>query len=227
MTLLLARGLRVEAASAEVRPPLPGPVDLRLAAGQRLALEGPSGSGKTTLLRALSLLEPLGHGEIELCGEPVREGQEPAYRRRVHYLAQQSARLALSAEAWLEQAFIPRSAGGCRFERDRALSLCERLGLERALVGRSLAELSGGELQRVALVRALLVEPWVLLLDEPTSALDDAARERFEHCLGDWLEQGQRALVLVSHDPAQRQRLCDHRRVFSADGTLGATEVLS
>lgn len=219
MSLLRATGLCVPAEDGG-RPPLAGPVELELGAGQVLAIDGPSGCGKTTLLRALSLLEPLAQGEVSWQGRGIADADTPAYRRAVQYLPQRAALGVQSVEQALRKPFELRTAAGQRYDAGRARALLDALLLPAGITERDVAEISGGEAQRVALVRSLLTEPTVLLLDEPTSALDETSVLAAERAVQDWLSAAPRAAVLITHDAAQRARMATHRRSFDAERRL-------
>ena len=180
---------------------LPHPVSLSLGAGDVVALSGPSGSGKSTLLRALALIEPRAKGRVALAGVEPKPVEVPRFRRRVVYVAQRSPRWPLTVEQSLSQPFRFGSATA-PFDRSRAVALCEELQLPDDVLSRELRDLSGGEAQRVSLVRALLIEPSVLLLDEPTSALDSDAATAVREQIQAWLEPGGRAVIVASHDRA-------------------------
>ena len=217
--LLEAIDLRVPPPPGAARAPLAGPISLSLAPGQALAVRGPSGSGKTTLLRSLALLEPRAEGEVRLEGRRPRRAEVPAFRQRVAYLPQTPPRWEGAVEESLRLPFQFQSQAHGAFEAARALGLLEALGLDAPdLLERPLGNLSQGEAQRVALVRALITSPQILLLDEPTAALDPASRERCEGLLEEWIAaRPERALVLVSHDPAQIERLCQRSLTLGSE----------
>ncbi|MCZ6507602.1 MAG: ATP-binding cassette domain-containing protein [Acidobacteria bacterium] len=187
-------------------------VSLELAPGDRLALTGPSGSGKSLLLRALVVLDPLDAGRIEWRGEIPAGNRVPAYRRRVIYLQQAPWIFEGDVETQLA---IPWTFGTTQeesFDRAQAERLLERTGRSAAFLAQEGSNLSGGEAQLVALVRALLLEPSVLLLDEPTSAMDQATKSAAEALLEEWIEGiADRAWIWVSHDAAQLARTCRRR----------------
>jgi len=177
--------------------------DLRIQAGDRWALIGPSGAGKTVLLRALGRLEPIQEGEIRWKGEPVVGSAVPAYRTQVLYLAQKPSGLEGTVEDSLRLPFDFRANRHRRFDRARTLERLERLGRGAGFLEQPSARLSGGEAQIVAILRALLLEPQVLLLDEPTASLDDQAARAVEGLVEDWWRADPtRAFVWVSHDQA-------------------------
>ncbi|MDQ3034160.1 MAG: ATP-binding cassette domain-containing protein [Myxococcota bacterium] len=185
--------------------PLVVGLHLELDDGARVALVGPSGAGKTTLLRALALLSDPLAGELELDGRAPHAHGIPSWRRRVVLCAQRPTFFGGRVGDELARAFGYR-ASSRPFEPDEARALLSRVRLGDAWE-REAETLSEGERQRVALVRALLVEPRVLLLDEPTSALDPDATRAVEALLDERSRAHGLALVVVSHDEAQRDRL--------------------
>ncbi len=184
-------------------------VDLRLEAGERVALWGESGIGKTSLLRVIAQLDDARAGELRLDGETPEEVGIPAYRRRVLYVPQRPALFAATVRENLERPFRYASATGA-FDVERAAFLLERVGFPAARLDEQARTLSVGEQQRVCLVRALSLSPDVLLLDEPTSAVDAPRRLEVEALVAEAAEQGLAALV-VTHDAAQVTRFCSAR----------------
>lgn len=184
--------------------------------GERVALRGPSGSGKTTLLRTLSGLMAARGGELRLDERTPTELGWPLYRRRVVQVAQTPVWLGGTLREELARSFAYRSAD-TEFPVDRARDWLARLRVDVGL-DRPAGELSVGQAQRVALVRAALVGPSVLLLDEPTSALDDEAEAAVESWLSELSAAGT-ALLVVTHDDAQERRLCE-RVLALRDGVL-------
>lgn len=185
-------------------------VDLEVSHGERIGLAGPTGAGKSLVLRALALLDPVDRGEVLWRGRTIPDAEVPAYRSRVVYLQQRSPLVEGSVEenlrlpfSWRRQAEPP--------SRERLAALVESAGREAGFLGSRIDHLSGGERQTVALLRALLIEPEVLLLDEPTSALDRESAATVERLVAGWLAEGEkeRAYVWVSHDPSQLDRMVD------------------
>ena len=176
-----------------------------LQSGQALGVSGISGGGKTTLLRTLAgLMDPLA-GELRLEGRSPEAWGFPEYRRRVVYVAQLPLLGDGEVSAVLARPFAYRTADR-PFPEGEARELCASVGVDEAW-SQSGRELSVGQRQRVALVRALLLRPPVLLLDEPTSALDPESERWVEAALRGWVDQGN-AVVLASHDQEQQSRLC-------------------
>lgn len=175
---------------------LAGPFDFEIAPGSCVSITGASGSGKSLLLRMIADLDE-NDGEVVLGAVSRSLSTAPTWRRQVIYVA---------AEAgwWADRVaehFAPAQLNAAR-------TLAEGLGLKAELFEGLVSRLSTGEKQRLALIRALVLEPAVLLLDEPTSSLDGDSIRRTEELLRARLEVGM-TLVLVTHDPAQAQRLGD------------------
>jgi len=171
-------------------------IDLRLEPGQVLAIVGRSGCGKTTLLQIAS-------GLIA----PTRGRVENRFRRLAYVF--QEPRLLPWRTAWQNIAFGLKAAGASAGEQRRVASaLIERLGLSGA-ADRYPHELSGGMRQRVALGRALAIEPDLLLLDEPFGALDPGLRADMQRLLLDLLAERQVAALFVTHDLTEAVRMGD------------------
>jgi putative ABC transport system ATP-binding protein len=184
-------------------------VSFAIHAGDRLGILGPSGAGKTVLLRAIALLDRLDAGAIGWRGHPVRGTSVPSYRKQVIYLHQRPALQEGTVEENLRYPFTLKAHGAHRFDRDRVIALLGSLGRDVPFLDKSSSDLSGGEAQIVAFVRAFQLDPVVLLLDEPTAALDPATARALEAALDCWMtERGPtRALVWVSHDRNQTLRM--------------------
>jgi putative ABC transport system ATP-binding protein len=181
--------------------------------GERSGVLGPSGAGKTVLLRAIALLDPIDEGSIRWDGRIVRGEAVPDYRRRVIYLHQRPALLDGTVEDNLRYPFTLRAHRDRAFDPARAEGLLARLGREGGFLAKHSRDLSGGESQLVGLIRAVQLDPAVLLLDEPTASLDPATARAVEGLLDDWLaaDPDGRALIWVSHDADQARRMTGHR----------------
>lgn len=177
---------------AEVQPMGLAPVSLEIASGECVAVSGPSGSGKTLLLRAVADLDPCA-GEVFLDGNPRSGLSGPDWRRRVVYLASDSG--------WWAEQVADHLGDWTRMSREaRALGLPDDWGRW------PVAHLSTGERQRLALLRALELDPAALLLDEPTSGLDVDATGAVERIIQERLHHGMHVLW-VTHDRAQAERV--------------------
>ncbi len=187
-------------------------LDLRVGAGESIAIVGPSGSGKTTLLNLLGALDRPTGGTINIDGTALDSLDPTAAARfrnraigfifQLHYLLPQCS--------VLENVLVPRLAGGweesAAATRARAESLLEQVGLKDRRSHRPW-QLSGGEQLRVAIARALINQPKLILADEPTGSLDPATGERIADLLLRTHATAGVALVVVTHNPALAQRM--------------------
>lgn len=194
-------------------------IDLDVGRHSVVALVGPNGCGKSTLLRVIAGLLPAAGGSVEVEGRPV-SGPDP----RVG-LVFQEPRLLPWRTALANVAFPLEVAGQERAAREaRALDLMARVGLRDWAAARP-AELSGGMRQRLAIARALALEPSVLLLDEPFSALDALTRERFNVELLRLWERIGTTIVLVTHSIPEAVFLADRVIVLSPRPAVVAADV--
>jgi len=181
--------------------------ELAVDGGQVLAVIGPNGAGKSTLLRVMGLLETPAAGSVRFQGERVSPGDGLAIRRRMASVFQEP----LLTDATVQD----NVALGLRFRgvdadriAPRVAEWLAQLGIAH-LAARQARTLSGGEAQRTALARALVLEPELLLLDEPFSALDQPTREALIEDLGRILRHRRATAVLVTHDRGEAQALGD------------------
>ncbi len=194
---------------------------LAVEAGRIAALWGPNGSGKSTLLHLLAFLQVPQAGRVRLFGEEARPERLRALRRRVGILLQSPYLFHATVAANLEVAFRARDVPRSRRAALAAEAL-ERLGLS-GFEGRRAQKLSGGEAQRVALARLLVLEPEVLLLDEPTNHLDAASAARIEQAVLALNRERGVTVVVASHDRGLAHRL--GARVWQLEGgRLGEAE---
>ncbi len=212
----MANALEIEKLCFEY--PGHGPVcwgfSLELADGDIGCLLGPSGCGKTTVLRCVAGLEPIEGGEIRLHGQVVsRHGMTaPPEARRVGFVFQDYAlfpHLSVAANVGFGlRGLAPR-------ERDtRVRELLETVGMGSA-AGKYPHELSGGQMQRIALARALAPRPQILLLDEPFSNLDVELRERLSIEVRSILKSLEITALLVTHDQHEAFAMADYVGVMN------------
>jgi len=181
--------------------------------GQSLAITGPSGSGKSTLLHLIGTLEPPSSGRIEMDGVDPFSLPEPELARfrnsgigfvfQDHHL--------LPQYSVLENVLMPTLAFGSvdGKARERASALIDRVGLSHRVDHRP-AELSGGERQRVAVARALINSPGLMLCDEPTGSLDRARADEISELLFDLHREAGNILIAVTHSPSLAARFERH-----------------
>lgn len=207
--------LRLEAVGFAARGTiLLSEVTLRLERGQKTVVIGPNGAGKSLLLRLCHGLLAPSRGRI-LCNGGT-EGVGPAVRARQAMVFQRPVHLRRSALANLTYALAARRVPRPE-RRPRGMAALERFGLA-ALADRPARVLSGGEQQRLALARAWLLEPELLLLDEPTAALDPASTRAVEAAIDLFARAGV-TIVMTTHDLGQARRHADEV-VFLAGGRL-------
>ena len=164
---------------------------LEVRAGQCVALTGVSGSGKTRLFRAIADLDPC-QGDLTLAGKRRENFFAPNWRRQVTFVAAEPAWWAVQVLAHFYIAPEER--------------LLNRLGFENETLDWAIDRLSTGERQRLALARALVLKPQVLLLDEPTRALDGDNKRAVESLLHDFVDDGG-VIIFTTHEPEQIARM--------------------
>lgn len=189
---------------------------LQIETGEVVALSGESGSGKTSLLRCLADLESRAIGELRFRGQILERDELPGFRREVLYVAQQPPLFAMTVEESLRAAFRFRSAGK-EYDEGQARQIGSALRLPSGIYSKRLQDLSGGESQRVSLLRALMLAPSVLLLDEPTASLDPVNRDAVLTAIAQWHAAGDRAAVITTHNPQWWDGVLT-RRIFLPKG---------
>jgi putative ABC transport system ATP-binding protein len=187
-------------------------VSFELEPQRRLGLVGPSGSGKTLLLRSLVQLDRVDEEDLGFEGRSLSHWGLPLYRTKVIYLPQRPVLFEGSVEDNLQMLFQLAVHRGKRYDGDRIRSYLDKLHRNPDFLSRAAPQLSGGEAQILGLLRALQLDPQVLLLDEPTASLDPESTAQVEELLADWLRaEPRRACIWTSHDGAQIERVTDGR----------------
>jgi ABC-2 type transport system ATP-binding protein len=186
--------------------------------GETYGLLGPNGSGKSTLIRVLSTLLVPDEGEVRLLGYRI-PGEEAEVRRRVGRVSVDAAFYKkLSARENLLYSAYLYGMDKAPAER-RAMEILEALGLDGEKFTDPLEEMSRGMQQKVAITRALLINPPLLLLDEPTTGLDPKSKRDVQTFLEALRSEHGTTILLTSHDMAETERLCS-RIGFIAKGRL-------
>ena len=217
--VLRATGLRKNYRSGDATLEVLRGVDLAVAPGESVSIRGESGSGKSTLLNLLAGLDRADAGELHWSGEAANAlslAQLAARRARFLGMVFQSYYLIPEIDALANVLMGARMIGvPGRVERERAAALLARVGLaDRAT--HTPAHLSGGERQRVAVARALMNRPQLLLADEPTGNLDERTGDEVISLLLDVCREEQAALVLVTHNAAHAAKT--QRQLFLHQG---------
>ena len=200
-------------------------VSLSIVAGESLAITGPSGSGKSTLLNIMGTLDAPTSGRVVLDGQDLAgmdETQQARLRNEQIGFVFQLHHLLPQCTAY-ENVLIPTLVRGHRVRGEdadvRARRLLERVGLDTRLRHRP-GELSGGEQLRVAVVRAMINEPRLLLADEPTGSLDAGSAKRLADLLVELNREEAITLIVVTHSVVVAERM--QRRFEMRDGLLTA-----
>lgn len=223
MKIIEAKGIRKTFGTLEV---LKG-IDLSVETGEIVSIVGSSGAGKTTLLQILGVLSSAdAGGELRISGVDVASlnaKQEAQLRNRQLGFIFQFHQLLPEFNA-LENVMMPALIAGASVaeSKPRALELLERLGLaERALHKPS--ELSGGECQRVAVARALMNKPTVILADEPSGSLDSKNKQELHDLIFALRAELGQTFVIVTHDAELAQRA--DRMITLKDGRVEAVSI--
>jgi ABC-type glutathione transport system ATPase component len=196
-------------------------VNLTLFRGQTLALVGESGAGKSSLARCVALLERPTAGRMELDGEDLLALSRKALfpiRRRVQMIFQDSASAlnpALDACQIISEPLAIQGQGTKRQRRERALHLMEQVGLDPKGERKRAPEFSGGQRQRLAIARALALEPCVLILDEALSNLDAPNQALILKLLAELQVSRSLGYLHISHDLRLVREFADHVAVMS------------
>ena len=190
-------------------------VNLRIEDGEFMVLVGPSGSGKTTMLKMINrLLEPT-DGNIYMDGKRIEDYDERGLRLSTGYVLQA---IALFPNLTVAEniALIPEMKGWTKSQiASKTEELLDKIGLPAAeYANRKPHELSGGEQQRIGIVRAIIGEPKILLMDEPFSALDAISRKQLQSLTKDLHKEFGMTTIFVTHDTDEALKLGDRIAVL-------------
>ncbi|RMH50937.1 MAG: ABC transporter ATP-binding protein [Alphaproteobacteria bacterium] len=191
-------------------------LNLAIGKGEFLTMLGPSGSGKTTCLMMLAGFETATHGEIRLGGRPIN--QVPPHKRGIGMVFQNYALFPHMTVA--ENLSFPLEVRGMpKAEREQKIARALDMVQMGDFAGRRPAQLSGGQQQRIALARALVFEPELVLMDEPLGALDKQLREHMQFEIKHLHERLGITVVYVTHDQTEALTMSDRVAVFN-DGVI-------
>ena len=196
-------------------------VSLSVNQGDYITIVGPSGSGKSTLLKLCSDLISPTSGTITYNDRPLTAIDPKSYRREVGYCFQ---RPYLFAKTVRRNILFPYDIRGLKPDMSRIEYLFDLLHMPLNYMERPNDELSGGEMQRICLIRSLIFEPKVLLLDEVTSALDATNTSIVENVIDELHKKGI-TIISITHNEEQSLRIAN-RRITIVDGQLAKEEVL-
>ncbi|MEC9491710.1 ABC transporter ATP-binding protein [Flexistipes sp.] len=186
--------------------------------GKTYAIFGKSGAGKSTLLKALCGLTAY-NGEIYLNNENISEIKPQILRKKVQYLHQEAVLFNGTVSDNLDMLSKLKYNSELTIDKNETISLFEKLALDNSYLKKETKKLSGGEKQRIAIVRAVLMNPLFLLMDEPTSALD-IGNESKVLALADELKKNM-GIIIVTHSPEFIQRA--DKKIYMADGEIKKT----
>jgi lipoprotein-releasing system ATP-binding protein len=221
--ILNAKGIEKRFAQGDASIEVLGGVDLSLAAGERVAIVGRSGSGKSSLLHVLAGLDDVNQGQIFVAGEPMAAASNDArtaLRRKYMGFVYQQHHLLPEFSA-LENVALPLRLNGLSqtIAEQQSRKLLDRIGLG-ARVEHLPGELSGGERQRVAVARALIHQPKLVMADEPTGNLDTTSAAELMALMVELSESSGVAFLVVTHDPSMLHQF--DRVLTLVDGKLQA-----
>ena len=221
-TLIRLDGVHLKLASAAGIVNVLRGVDLAIGAGETIGLVGPSGAGKSTLMMVMAGLERPSAGNVHVAGHDLVNMNEDAlalFRRERVGIVFQAFRLVPTMTA-LENVAVPLEFAGRADAFERAEAALDQVGLAHRLTHYP-AQLSGGEQQRVAVARAFVIEPALLLADEPTGNLDGDTGQRIVDLMFGLARTRGATLVLITHDATLAKR-CG-RIVRMADGRIAGS----
>ncbi|MBF0709678.1 MULTISPECIES: ATP-binding cassette domain-containing protein [unclassified Gemella] len=171
-------------------------INLSVKNGDRITLVGPSGSGKSSILKLLAGLQSPTNGRILFENKNIENLDMEDYRKEVSYFFQQAVLFGDTVKDNLEFPFIVR---GLDFDKSKAVIALRSVNLSEEYLNHKIKDLSGGEKQRVALVRNMIFEPKVLLLDEITAGLDTDTKHLVHNLINEYHKKG-KTIIEVTHD---------------------------
>lgn len=186
------------------------PFSVSIEQGEFVSIVGPSGSGKSTFLKLCSHLISPTSGDIRFHDNSVLDINPIDWRQRIAYCFQAPH---LFGDTVLDNLIYPYEIRKVPVDRDYITSRFRRFHMDESYLDRPVSTLSGGEKQRIALIRSLLFQPEILLLDEATSALDEENTDIVEKVIQDLHQEGM-TILWVTHNPAQSKRYATRLLTF-------------
>lgn len=174
-------------------------VDFSLERGESVRILGKSGTGKTTVLRSLARLNPVSGGDILFGGIGFKQISSSEWRRKIIYVSQFPVMFPGSVLFNLQLPFSFRKSFKSQFNIERAEELISKTGLTGEILDQDTGIISGGEAARIALIRALICDPDILMTDELTAPLDEESSEQTISVIKDWMQDGTKGLIVVAH----------------------------
>jgi ABC-2 type transport system ATP-binding protein len=193
-------------------------ISMRIRRGEIYGVLGANGSGKSTFIRLVSTLLTLDTGKVEVFGHDI-ERDEMAVKRLINRVSVDAA-FFKKLSPFENLAYAARLYGmDPKAARTEAIAILARLGIGEKRLGRPLEQMSRGMQQKVAIARALLTSPTLLLLDEPTTGLDPRSKLDVQSFIEDLRDTHDATIVLTTHDLAEADRLCDRIAIIN-DGRV-------
>lgn len=183
-------------------------ISLQIEPGEFVALLGPSGAGKSSLLKLMNRLKSASAGAIYFRGNPIEKLSAIELRRQVTLVGQDCRLLDMTVQAALHYPLQIQAIAETQ-RTARILSWLERLQLPRDWLERTELQLSGGQQQQVAIARALVMEPALLMLDEPTSAQDLGAATHMLSVIQTQVKEQGLAVIMSNHQLELAEKFCD------------------
>jgi ABC-2 type transport system ATP-binding protein len=197
-------------------------VSLRIERGEIYGVLGANGSGKSTLIRLFSTLLTLDTGKVEIFGKDI-ERDEMAVKRMINRVSVDAA-FFKKLSPYENLAYAARLYGmDARGAKAESIRILGRLGIAEKRLGRPIEQLSRGMQQKVAIARALLTSPILLLMDEPTTGLDPRSKLEVQSFVEDLRDTHDATIVLTTHDMDEAERLCQRIGILN-DGRIVAED---